>query len=235
MKQTRLVFCLVLSTLILGIIVFLLTAINGGAPSEQEIFPIVQRYSAERECESATGEGCMLSTCYFNAEETTQQQACGEGFTEGWIPASSDMAKRNPRVGIEPGDVFGTMEVVSVEPRVDSGLPSPVTPSNLRIKFKGATTVTGVYEYVVSGIGFAGACMRDLDKSPIPLLPIPQRGGGQHGEPMGFCFNNEDEAKVKQELAPYDGEKITVEIDEYTYSSCECETVDRGRFVRIVK
>ncbi len=230
---TSLAFLIVL--FVLGGTGFFMVSEKNRVAIVEETSPRTVSFSSEEECEDATQEGCMMSLCYFGSDETTQTEACGEDFVAGWVPMSSDMAKRNPQITIKHGDTFGAMKVVSIQPFSDRGsFSSPATPSNVRIRLAGSILVTGTYAYEVSGIGFAGACMSDFDVSSLAAITNLQTAARDSYKGLRtFCF--QDDEKIKQELAPYDGKKITVEIDEYVYAVCECETVDRARFVRIVE
>ena len=195
----------------------------------------VLSYSDEKDCEEALGEACILSSCSYNADETTEAEACGSDFVLGWISASTEMAKRS-LVYAKVGDIFGDMQVVSVEPKFERGsFPSPATASNALIKLTGKTFVTGTYNWVSSSIGFDGPCMSKLENSPIPINLITGSTIDKSGDYSGFCLSADNQGIPKEKLSAYEGKRITVEIDEYLYTHCECEAVSWARFVRVVE
>jgi hypothetical protein len=135
------------------------------------------------------------------------------------------LVKNKDTAFVSVGDKLGGMTVVSVEP-FNSKF-SNVSPNNAKIKLSGPITITGVYHFFVSEIGFSGYCMSDFDEESLARLPSLSLTD----KIEFFCFRNEDFAKTK--LGKNQEKKVTVKIDNFEINRYPAEVVDWADLVDV--
>ncbi|MBI4215641.1 MAG: hypothetical protein HY602_02870 [Parcubacteria group bacterium] len=129
------------------------------------------------------------------------------------------------------GDIIAGWVIESIEPYNPKLFPQFSLRENSKIKFKGKTSLSGVYHYYGSDyIGYLKntVCFDNLDT--FSILKVPQMAGRKI--PVWFCFSNQELAK-KWFGPPGSTGIATIVIDYYEMNTYPSEVWDIARLVDV--